>query len=56
MKAPCGLEDCDCGHTYRTLVKALTQIEGMTIDYVGTSQAAGDIAKVARDAIKVAKP
>ena len=23
MKAPCGLEDCDCGHTIEALVTAL---------------------------------
>ena len=32
--------------------EALVQIESMTTDYVGTSQAAGDIAKVARAAIE----
>ena len=26
MKAPCGLEDCDCGHTIEKLVKALEEI------------------------------
>ena len=34
--------------------KALERIEDMTTDYVGTSQAAGDIAKVARAAIEEA--
>ena len=29
-KAPqCGQEDCDCGHTYRTLVRALKKLVPM---------------------------
>ncbi len=65
MKPPCGLEDCDCGHTIEKLVSALERLERVTgrlsvrdfTNHVGNGQIvdimeAGD---TARDAIKEAK-
>ena len=55
MGARCGLEDCDCSYVIDRLVQKLERIEDMTLDYLGTSQAAGDIAQIARDAIHLAE-
>ncbi len=61
MKAPCGQEDCDCGHTINWLVTAMeTLLRAWVLDHPG-----GDAAiisdtkmrvKIARAAIKEAKP
>ena len=40
MKAPCGLEDCDCGHTIAELVAALEGCQRLAIERITTADAA----------------
>jgi hypothetical protein len=55
MKARCGQENCDCGHTIEKLVKALEQIRMVAETEPTIDRTLITIQRAARAAIKLAK-